>query len=65
MSYLRNVLLAAVGILAMCGAASAADQVLTGVISSASGQKLDGVTVSAKMQGTTITTSVYTDEKGA
>ena len=43
----------------------AADQVLTGVISSASGQKLEGVTVSAKMEGSTITTSIYTDEKGA
>jgi len=65
MSYLRNVLLAAVAILVICGTVSAADQVLSGVISSPSGQKLDGVTVSAKMQGTTITTSVYTDEQGA
>ena len=39
-------------------------QLLTGAISSASGQKLEGVTVSAKQEGTTITTSVYTDETG-
>src|SRR5262249_10950824 len=29
-----------------------------------SGQKLEGVTVSAKLEGSTITTSVYTDETG-
>ena len=45
-------------------AAQAADQSLSGTIASASGEKLGGVTVSAKAQGTTITTSVYTDDKG-
>ena len=64
MSDLRSILLAAAAILLMVTAAHAADQVLTGVISS-SGQKLEGVTVSAKMEGSTITTSIYTDEKGA
>ena len=44
--------------------AQAADQLLSGTIASASGEKLGGVTVSAKAQGTTITTSVYTDEQG-
>jgi streptogramin lyase/mono/diheme cytochrome c family protein len=42
----------------------AADQQLSGQINSAAGQRLDGVTVSAKMAGSTITTSVYTDEQG-
>src|SRR5262245_20601359 len=44
--------------------AHAADVVLSGMITSASGQKLEGVTVSAKLEGSTITTSVYTDEAG-
>jgi len=48
----------------MVTAAQAADQLLTGAISSRAGQKLEGVTVSAKMEGSTITTSVYTDETG-
>jgi len=42
----------------------AADQVLGGAIASQSGQKLEGVTVSAKLEGSTITTSVYTDTAG-
>ena len=37
---------------------------LTGSIASATGQKLDGVQVSAKKEGSTITTSVYTDQNG-
>jgi virginiamycin B lyase len=45
-------------------AAHAADQQLSGAIVSSSGQKLDGVTVSAKREGSTITTSVYTDSVG-
>ena len=45
-------------------AAHAADQQLSGAIVSSSGQKLDGVTVSAKREGSTITTSVYTDAVG-
>ena len=39
-------------------------RLLTGAITSASGEKLGGVTVSAKLDGSTITTSVYTDETG-
>jgi streptogramin lyase len=65
MRNLRSVLFIAVAILVAVTGTRAADQVLTGVISSASGQKLEGVTVSAKMVGSTITTSIYTDEKGA
>src|ERR1700758_1942784 len=68
MSNLRCVLLASATMIAtgmgwIC-AAQAADQVLYGSIASASGQKLDGVTVSAKREGSTITTSVYTDATG-
>ena len=46
------------------GATHAAEQLLSGAISSRSGQKLEGVTVSAKMHGRTIATSVYTDTTG-
>src|SRR4029077_12463145 len=45
--------------------AYAADHLLSGTVTSASGEKLGGVTVSAKADVTTITTSVYTDEQGA
>src|SRR6202521_3611653 len=38
---------------------------LAGTVKSAAGAKMSGVTVSAKMDDTTITTSVYTDEDGA
>ena len=41
-----------------------ADQLLSGRVASRSGQKLDGVTVSAKREGSTITTSVYSDAAG-
>src|SRR5260370_34525145 len=37
---------------------------LTGTVKSASGEKMGGVTVSAKMEGQSITTSVFTDEEG-
>jgi streptogramin lyase len=37
---------------------------LTGTVKSASG-KMSGVTISAKLEGATITTSVFTDEEGA
>jgi len=69
MTHTRSLLLASAATLVVAGlavptAASAADQLLSGAIASASGQKLEGVTVSAKQEGTTITTSVYTDETG-
>src|SRR2546427_10569826 len=65
MRNVRSLLLAAAAVILMVTAAQAADQLLTGAISSRSGQKLDGVTVSAKMEGSTITTSVYTDQTGS
>jgi streptogramin lyase/mono/diheme cytochrome c family protein len=37
---------------------------LTGTVKSPSGEKMAGVTVSAKMEGQTITTSVFTDDDG-
>src|SRR5258707_642265 len=40
--------------------ARAADAILSGSIAAASGEKMSGVTVSAKAEGATITTSVYT-----
>ena len=57
------VLACATTLLAMA-AAHAADQLLSGAITSQSGQKLEGVTVSAKIEGSSITTSVYTDTAG-
>jgi streptogramin lyase len=68
MTNVRSILLASAASLAIAGltapAALAADQLLTGAISSSAGEKLGGVTVSAKLDGSTITTSVYTDESG-
>jgi streptogramin lyase len=66
MTNMRCQLLASVASVVLIGAAStaSADQLLTGSITSASGQKLEGVQVSAKKEGSTITTSVYTDLNG-
>jgi hypothetical protein len=67
MTHVRSILLASAASLVIAGSATptmAADQILNGAISSPSGEKLGGVTVSAKQDGSTITTSVYTDETG-
>src|SRR3984893_6019982 len=67
MTNVRSILLASAASLVIAGSATptmAADQILNGAISSPSGEKLGGVTVSAKQDGTTITTSVYTDDGG-
>jgi len=67
MTNVRSILLASAASLAVAGLATpamAADQVLNGAISSPAGEKLGGVTVSAKQDGSTITTSVYTDDTG-
>src|ERR1700726_4681391 len=66
MTHMRSQLLACVARLVLVGAVStaSADQLLTGSITSASGQKLEGVQISAKKEGSTITTSVYTDQNG-
>src|SRR6516165_6475731 len=44
--------------------ARAGDVILSGTVTSAVGEKMGGVTVSAKAEGQTITTSVFTDEAG-
>jgi len=67
MTNVRSILLASAASLVIVGSAMpvmAADQVLNGAISSSAGEKLGGVTVSAKQDGSTITTSVYTDDAG-
>jgi streptogramin lyase len=67
MTKIRMKLLASVAGLAAVGFAvttASADQLLTGAIASATGQKLEGVQVSAKKEGSTITTNVYTDLDG-
>src|ERR1700722_6203420 len=38
---------------------------LAGTVKSAAGARMSGVTVSAKMDNTTITTSVFTDKEGS
>ena len=45
--------------------ASAADVLLSGTVASGTGEKMGGVTVSAKADGSLTTTTVYTDEAGA
>jgi streptogramin lyase len=59
-----------VGLITLAIAASfpaagmAADALLTGVIKSTAGENLGGVTVSAKVDGSPVTTSVFTDDSG-
>jgi streptogramin lyase len=48
----------------MPAVAGAADVLLSGSVKSASGETMGGVTVSAKAQGATITTTVFSDETG-
>ena len=50
--------------LAATAPARAGDQILSGLIKSSGGESLGGVTVSAKPEGGTITTTVFTDEAG-
>jgi streptogramin lyase/mono/diheme cytochrome c family protein len=65
MTNMRSILLASAALVATGFSAQAADQLLSGAITAATGEKLGGVTVSARLEGSTITTSVYTDESGA
>jgi streptogramin lyase len=67
MTQVRGKLLVSVASLVVAGFAAttaSADQLLTGSVASAAGQKLEGVLVSAKKEGSTITTNVYTDLNG-
>src|SRR5262249_36911699 len=61
---LRVVALAAATLFSTGLAVQAADHLLSGTVASAAGEKLGGVTVSAKAHGSTITTSVSPDEQG-
>src|SRR5947208_6847365 len=55
---------AAVGTTPFVISAAHADALLTGTITSTAGEKMGGVTVSAKAERSSITTSVFTDEAG-
>jgi Carboxypeptidase regulatory-like domain len=54
----------AISLVAWISPCAAADVVLSGAIKSASGEAMGGVTVSAKADGRTITTTVFTDDVG-
>jgi virginiamycin B lyase len=54
----------ALALFAAVAHAHAGDALLSGSIRSAQGEKMGGVTVSAKPEGGTITTTVFTDEAG-
>ena len=62
----RNFVLANLTALALILAAAPAfaNALLSGTVKSADGKAMGGVTVSAKPQGGTITTTVFTDEAG-
>ena len=49
---------------ALAPATASADQLLVGTITSPTGQKMEGVLVTAQKAGSTIQTSVYTDQNG-
>src|SRR5437762_6524287 len=55
---------AALGATPFVISAAHADALLTGTITSTAGEKMGGVTVSAKAEGSTITISVFTDDSG-
>src|SRR5882757_6893900 len=59
-----SVIAIAAGLGCLVPSAATADALLAGTITSASGEKMGGATVSAKAEDSTITTSVYTDEAG-
>ena len=60
----RGFLAAVIMLVAMGAAANADDAILSGTVTSAAGEKLGGVTVSAKAAGGTVTTTVFTDASG-
>jgi virginiamycin B lyase len=70
MGHAKSLTLAAVTVAALAAtvfipmSAQASDVLLSGSITSAAGEKLAGVTVSAKAERATITTTVFTDEGG-
>jgi virginiamycin B lyase len=56
--------LLAIALFAAAASSPAADALLSGSVRSAQGEKMGGVTVSAKPEGGTITTTVFTDPSG-
>src|SRR5215472_15950464 len=65
MRHARALVLASVSAAALLIATPAiADALLSGTVKSSDGKDMGGVTVSAKPEGGTITTTVYTDEAG-
>src|SRR5499427_9244796 len=57
-------LLLATSVLAMAGLAGAQAQTLSGQVSSTEEGQMEGVLVSAKKEGSTVTTTVVTNDKG-
>src|SRR5262249_57284373 len=64
LNFLPATLIATEGAAMSFAGAAAADAILSGTITSAAGEKLGGVTVSAKPVGGTVTTTVFTDASG-
>jgi virginiamycin B lyase len=68
MTPVRGLFLASVAGLVVAAAlapsTASADQLLTGAVTGPTGQKVEGVLISARKDGSTITTTVYTDLNG-
>src|SRR5271166_6418922 len=62
---LALMLFALVATLAPAALAAPDGSILAGTVKSAAGARMSGVTVSAKLENATITTSVFTDEEGS
>jgi len=58
------IIIASLGVTASIPGTAFSDSVVAGTITSVAGEKMAGVTVSARREGSTITTSVFTDETG-
>ena len=67
MTSVRGLFLASVAAVvaaALAPSTASADQLLTGAVTGPTGQKVEGVLISARKDGSTITTTVYTDTNG-
>jgi streptogramin lyase len=70
MTHAKSILKAAsvalsLGVVTLTSPAFAADVILSGAVKSAAGEKMGGVMISAKGEGQTITTSIYSDDAGS
>ena len=65
MKQLRLTMTGMLLIAAVAARAAWADSLLTGTITSAGGEKMGGVAVSARAERATITTTVFTDDSGS